>query len=626
MRLRNILAPVLVLAFAFAIAIPGQTTESPSDKDEKKKALEELVLKTLDQTIADVPGLRLAQNRAVLLAICADLYWKFDEKRARELFRDSANDLIAANADVERETVAQAMDEGMVLDSIAGLMDQSDQRGDILRLAAKRDGDLALEMLYQTRSAKLADAMSKAAAATGDTKLGYDVLGAVTGQAKVAQENALEQQLQLLAAGEDPEKVAKSLKDNLAKGANAGMLSQLQKLFEKDPKKAAELAADVLKKAGDANIAGNQQDLMTALNFLQYSTRPAPPAAAADGRSKAFAFPEAGLRDLANKVLNALLQPSKSMITQMAAGQAIPVLEKYVPERIGLLKQKDAEYKKSLPSEMRGAMNLGKMYDPNTPAEDVLAQISKATNDNDKRQLYPILTQKISQITDEARAKRLIEQIPDDKTRATAQEKFDANRINEAISAGKVDEARRLINTLTNRHTRLQRLVALSTAVQKKGTEKDIELAQSLMKDARSLSSDYPEDEDDLADIMQLVSGYAAVDADTAFRLLEPVVTEFNDIVQASAVLSKYNKRDRNFKNGELVMKVNGAPGGIIMFRYVPQLQRLGKADLDRAVSLADRFTRNDARSLVKLYVLQGFLKEDPKPKPALVPVKTPNF
>jgi hypothetical protein len=39
----------------------------------------------------------------------------------------------------------------------------------------------------------------------------------------------------------------------------------------------------------------------------------------------------------------------------------------------------------------------------------------------------------------------------------------------------------------------------------------------------------------------------------------------------------------------------------------------LGKADLNRTGSLADRFARNDARTIVKLLVAQGFLQEEKK-------------
>src|SRR5437867_11652921 len=58
-----------------------------SEKDKKKKELEDRVQRMIDGAVADAAILRLPDNRAVVYGISGDLYWKFDEKKARELFR-----------------------------------------------------------------------------------------------------------------------------------------------------------------------------------------------------------------------------------------------------------------------------------------------------------------------------------------------------------------------------------------------------------------------------------------------------------------------------------------------------------------------------------------------------------
>ena len=126
--------------------------------------------------------------------------------------------------------------------------------------------------------------------------------------------------------------------------------------------------------------------------------------------------------------------------------------------------------------------------------------------------------------------------------------------------------------------------------------------------------SEYPEDEDELNDLMEIVKGYAIVNPDDSFRLFEPVVDQINDYLQASAILSKYNKRNRNFKKGELVLKVSGYSGdSVLLFRYIKQMQMMGKADLNRMATLTDRFQRSDARTIVKLFVVQGSMQDDKK-------------
>ena len=617
MRLRKLvfLTSILMLVCAFAAA-QTQPSETDADKAKKKKDLDDRVVQMLDETAAGAAGLRLPGNRAIVDAMSADIYWKIDEKRARELFKTAASEIITYNAETEKERAESTQPD-------YNIYDQDDPRNDVLQLIAKHDVDLALEILLQTRSARLAESMARAAAAGGVV----DVTSSASAidNARTIQETQLEQNFSQRAAANDPDKIVKLIKDSMAKGVTTGLIQLLQNLNQKDSKKAAELGSDVIAKLSDADFVKNQNDVRTALSYLQYAAGPLRRRRLSRCRSaapvKPFAFADAQMKGLAGKLVDALLVPSKSMMGMTMITSALPTLEKFVPERVAALKARDAENKKSLPTEMKASMGIPKAFDPNTTPEDLIALLGKSTNENEKRMMNQALAQKISQITDEARAKKLIDQIPDEKTRATAQEQFDAMRISRAAAAGKVDEARGLIRTMTNRKIQIQRLVALAVQVQRTRKEKDIETAKDIMNDAKGNAKDFPDDEDDLADMMEVIRGYAAIDPDTAFRMFEPLVDEFNNIVQAAAVMSKYNKRDRTFKKGELVMKLNGnfvqSFGGgtsLLLFRYIPQIQMLGKADLERMSVLSDRFSRGDARTIVKLFVLQGFLAEDRKP------------
>ena len=231
------------------------------------------------------------------------------------------------------------------------------------------------------------------------------------------------------------------------------------------------------------------------------------------------------------------------------------------------------------------------------------------TNEREKTQAYQAVSSRIGQITDDARAKKLIDQIPDEKIRQMPLNQFESNRVMRLTAADKLDEARRAIDGLTERKVKVQRLVALASQFQRKGGELNIENAKGLMVEAKAMTNPFPDDEDELADLMEVVRGYSTVEPEVAFRLIEPMIDQFNEMIQATAVLSKYNKRDRSFRKGELVMKVNGNPGGLLAFRYIPQIQMLGSADVERMSTMVDRFQRTDARTIMKLYVLQGYLR-----------------
>ena len=58
-------------------------------------------------------------------------------------------------------------------------------------------------------------------------------------------------------------------------------------------------------------------------------------------------------------------------------------------------------------------------------------------------------------------------------------------------------------------------------------------------------------------------------------------------------------------------LKIKGQNYDQPLFRYIPQMQALAKANLEKMNALSDRFARNDSRTIVRLYVIQGFLKDD---------------
>lgn len=605
LKLTCIISAVLFLHLSAPAQLPSGETDG--EKEKNVKGQNERIVQMLDQAAGESSTLRLAQNRAVVYALSGDLYWKFDEKRSRELFRNSAAEISASNQETEKEKSENPTD-------FASLFDlRGDIRSEILPLIAKHDAELALELLIQTRPPKLIEAIARSAQ---PNKGGNDVLGFSPDRLKVSQEIALEQQFALLAADENPDLAIKLIKDSLARGISANVLQLLQKLNLKDEKKALELAGDVIKKLVDSDMTKNDEDMRVALSFLQFATQPAP---AETAKAKTFRFSEGHVKDLATKIASSLLQAPRSLALTTTLVQAIPLIEKFAPDKAPLLRQRQSENDASLPPEFKKIQDQVKILDPNATPEDIIAQLPKLQNEFEKALAYQSLTAKIDGIEDDVRARKLIDQIPDEKVRATALEAFEAARIVRTAGAGKLDEARKLIGNLTKKKNQIERLVSLALDFQKKGGEKDVAAARVLMKDARALSVEYPETIDDIGDVMTVVRGYTAIDPDIAFRLFEPIIDKMNEHVQASATLARFNPQSSSFKKGELVLSINGRRSDSPLFLYVAQMKLLGKADLDRMNSLADRFARSDSRAIVRLFVLQGYLQTDIKTEPKIL-------
>jgi hypothetical protein len=598
MKIIRLFVVLLLVSITFAQTSP---TESQSDKEKKQKELEKQVLQMLDQAVGDAGTLKLARNRAMVFGVAGDLYWKFDEKRSRQLFRDMANDIIVSTLEAEKEK-KERDDPGMYFE-----MDFENLRSTLLPLVAKHDADIALEMLIQTRPAKVTEALAKAAQPKQKDEGG--MFNFDRGTFMVRQELALEQQFAVLAAEQNPDKAIKLLRDSLAKGISYNVIELLNKINKKDSDKAKTLADEIVKKISDTDLTKKTDEFSMAIMFLQKTSKPETPA---DTKAKRYRFSDSQSKDIANKLFTTFMSSTPSLQTSMLFTQAMPILEKALPEKSALLKQRKVEMSKGLPPEMKQFEQMSKVWNPNSTAEELLAEIPKL-NDSMRESAYESLGGKIAQIEDEARAKKLIEQIPDDKARERATEKYESAKINRIANTGDLEAAKKLIGNLGQKKNQIKKLVALALEFKKKNTEKDNEKAANLMKDAKGLINEFPDDEDELNDLMEVVKGYATINPNEAFRLFEPMVDQINDFVQASAILSKYNKRDNSFKKGELLFSTNRNfwDNGLLIFRYIEQMQILGKADLNRMTSLSDKFQRNDARTIVKLFVAQGFLKDD---------------
>jgi hypothetical protein len=600
--MRLVRSAVFVSLVAISCLIgSAQTTPSPSPsaspEDPAKRAkLDALIQQALDDAITNTTSLRLPENRALSYATLGDMYWRFDQKRARELFRNVGPELSAYNADVEKESVDQNAPLGVDMTLLS-----PDPRYQAIPLIAKHDAEFATQVMQQTRRAAVSQAIANTAQLQQASGIGSFGIGPnAAASARAAQELALEQQIALYAADQDPDAAIRAIKDSLARGLSYNILPMLQKLQRLDEKKAADLAGDVVQKVIELDMTKNTDILRMAIYLLQSSINLPPPK---DPRDRQFNFTDPQQKDIANKLAASVLAMPATSSSNTWFTQVLPITDKLLPDRSAALKQRQIEIQKSMPTDIRARQQGQDMFNSSMTAEQIVALLPKLPDEN-KNMAYAALTNKIRGVMDEAQAKRLIDQIPDEKVRESLEQAAEAARADREMQTGKLDDARKQIAQMTNRRQQLSSYVNLAIAYNKSGKEGDIDIAKSILRDAKALTSNFPDSGDDLNDLMELVRGYTVIDTETAFKTIEPGIDLINQYVESSAVLSKFNK-DRGYRNGELVFRQSGYPTSLA-FRYLPQLQMLGKADFDRANQLIDRFSRPDSRMIARLYLLQA--------------------
>jgi hypothetical protein len=558
--------------------------------------------------------------------LAGDLLWDKDKKRARELFRGAANELVQANnLPVDKSKT----DSNMMF--FAAFSDTSPRRT-ILRTIANRDADLALQFLLETRPPKLQEAINaqnalKAQPAQPNQQKNVnDIMTGRAQQFQVQQEISLEQSFASKAAEQDPKKAAKLLRDSLAKGVTFEVFSLLEKINKKDEELARQLTGEVVQKILDMDFSKDESGRSIGMQFLmKYGAKKSQPKTSApaaatkqnqptektDDKTPEFKIDEKSLKDVATKFADYLLQ-ANGFESFILFGSMMPTLEKFVPEKVPQLKQKQASVRKQMPPEMQAMEeSFGSMMDNNTDKapEKMIADAAKLPSFV-RGHTYNQAIDKMIEAGNADKARGLLQSAPEGKERDDALAYLDSRLAENAIEKGNLDEAQKIINQIGSDTKKVEQLVSLAVGFHKKNTKESHETALKIMDDARRLVNEFAENKDEVAGVLRLAAGYAVIEPERAFPLLSPLIEQANDVINATAILAKYNKRETMFKQGEMLLPQTFTSGGGNFSRYAKELKLLAQTDYGRTKGLIEQFRRDDVRVLLKMLLAQSILSD----------------
>jgi hypothetical protein len=598
---------VFLLIFAVSISIFAQTspTESKEEKEKAQQELEKKAIALLEQVVNETALLKLPDNRALVAASAGDLMWQRDEKRARQLFRQAANEIIQANNIPSPDNSVPA---------IIGILQNPSPRKQILLTVAKYDAELALELLYATRPPNVAVALASRTqqpTPPGEKpqKTAASIMEDSQNKFLADDELRLEQSFSAQAAEKDPTKAAKLLRDSIAKnGVTTSVFQILNKINAKDNKLAVELAAEIGKKLLDSDFTKKDGERNVTVSFLQQFYLNSDKSASKTETTKTIKIEDKLAKDLANKMADYLLQleTNKGYENFFQFQQASSVLEKIIPERAALVKQKQNAMKKSLPESLSAFGDDAFGGSGAQTPEKMIANSAKMPAQM-RGMMYKSAIDEAVKSGSVDKARESLNQAPEGKERDDALAYLDSKVAETKIKDGKVDEARKIIDRLSSNKEKIERIVQMAIGFQTKDTKEDRETASKLMDEARRLIDDAPQDGDAINDYLRVASGFAYVDPNVAFSMLDAFANQASEIVTAAALLAKYEKGNTGFKNGEMVL-TRGLPRvGTSIFQYGKELNLLANSDIDRLRNMADKFQRDDARLLLKLYIVQAF-------------------
>ncbi|MDQ3063100.1 MAG: hypothetical protein M3R14_09605 [Acidobacteriota bacterium] len=553
----------------------SQTVETnpleTNKKDEISVELRKESVGLLRETSVEVNSLRTLENRISFSAELASLMWFNDEKEARTMFQTVINDfrqlLTEYDAQLTSFGIAPEMADVYSTDSsqktqiTRKFFKAISVRQQIAKAIAEHDPQLAFEFFTDTATA-ISNPTFRKQMESSDAYFETRLLNSI--------------------AEKNVDAALKLGRKTLAKGFNYELISLLKKIYEKDEEKGASFAEDIVSKLKSESSKPDgfyylSRVLNTGVENLDaIKAKP----------NKRPMFSDQSLRDLAELLAQEILKREDAENSEISS--YLNDIERFLPARAAQIRQKFDIKKKKASVNSRGsavvANSNGKLLLPGEvpppPPPPVAPSVSVKSGEDSKKKLADDLQNlDIKKLSDDERKKV-------------------------------VEESRKIIAETVDRDQKLLALSALALRIAKLG---DKELASVIMKDAQNLVNLQPKNYREYIEIWMLVGGYAQVDAEKAFSILETTVFRLNDTISAFVKVGEFiDVSGEMIDDGEIQV---GSFGGEMTRGMLGSLgtadstvRSLAAADFARIKSLTNRFERQEVRILTKMLILRAVL------------------
>ncbi len=475
----------LLILFCLALVSPLSVLAQTDEKEkaqkevEKQQALELKTLAMLEDLASEALSLKLPENRALVLTATADLLWTQDEKRARNLFWDALNNLAPpVNPDGDEATAKEANTKGAAKDSVpkptANDKEKLNQyfatfevRREFLRKVARRDPQLALDMLRASRLVPLPQAEGIKYHLPDDVELEQDI----------AQE----------AASRDPKRALQIARETLQKGLSYQLMGFLMQLNQKSPEVALEFAGDLIDKVQTANVSQDPVAWWMAVSILRMTRAPAdgPTLGSMTAGSSQLKLNDDQKRELAELLADAALSTSADPNVVFGLNEVMAEIEQFAPDRAQKVKTKLAAINRPQTKEEREFGSFNTLFGKGTPEE--LIRAAAGASDPLRDSLLQIA---VSKAVSEGKANELRESIKttvdDQSQRNKLNDLLDEQQVAWALNHGDTDLLQKLLPSIRLKEKRATVLAQTAVLLEKKG---DHDSALKLLDEAQALGA-----------------------------------------------------------------------------------------------------------------------------------------
>ena len=619
---------VLVLLLSLSAAAAGQpgdtnkaapkntTTNAKPAKDPEVERLikerRENAQSLLMNLAADVGRSNDQKLRARTQARIADVLWDADQERARALFRKAWDSAEVADKESQQRLQEEVQQQKAKTGSVA-VSGPPNLRGEVLRLAARRDRALGEELLAKLKIEKQQEASDAA-----------DKIKSNPFNASEAQSQRLNLARQLLDT--DVER-ALQFADPVLGSITIDALDFLSSLREKDPAAAdRRYAAMLAMAAGNLQSDANTVSLLSSYVFTPHLFVTFEPngSTSTSQMSRNIVGPEvapelraAFFRAATDILLRPMAPPEQDQSSTGIDGKyfvmkrLLPLFEQYAPrEATEAVRAQMEAISTGLPDDLRqrddNSLRQG-IRPPQSSADRekaLLDRIDRAKTSAERDQLYLQLVRLFGE-SDDPRTRDYVEKIEDSELRQQVRAYVDATMIMQAVDKKNSDRILELVRT--GELTHLQKAWALTQAAKflsKTNREKALTILDDATAEARRIDGSDP---DRPRALLAVANAFLLNDRSKVWDVVY-------DVTKAANSAEGFTGEDGLLKVS-LITKGTASvrTSSTRDFDIAPIFGDLASEDYNRSVELARLFEREAPRATAVIAIARAVLEDKQK-------------
>ena len=537
--------------------------ESPTQRQPEQH--NEAATKLLETISEGVSALRSPSNRISLSAAVADLLLPRDEQRARSILEALTKDFLELSAEID-------LSDHHGYNALSRL---HQQRHLIVERIARHDPELALSFVRNTQRDFAADRRF-----TNEN------------------ERNLELHLATLIVSRDPGMALRLAREHLRKGVFSNHVSLLTQIKEKDPTATQGFFRDLVDRFAGEDLAENAEAFNAGWNLL---TSFQPPQAH-----------EQTYRRLLNLTSSRILaiNPDDTSRLQLAQNLyhqvrwALPNIERIDSNRGSALRDWSRAVERTLDPNTRMYNEVAELSVKGS-IEDLLALPSRYPPEVHTH-IYQQAAWKALQNHEFERARQIAKDlIADPFQRQQLLNQIEQQMLWNAANQGDIGNARAAWGRTKSLDQRVQLMLQFAGNLLSKGEKKD---ALTILNEIQSLLEAAPHSSQRFNLRLQLVRTFLVVDAEQSVAVLQPMVSEINQLIAAAVVLEGFGLQ--NVESGEWLAQGHSELNNIINGLH-QVLGQLAVSDFNRAATLTDQFERPEVRLMAQIAAVQGVLRSE---------------